>query len=666
MPPFKESLLGATAGEGLMPPPLKGQTQPTSGISQLGMAEGAAYGQGMGVPSAGTAFTPPTPAPPVSTPTPAVIPKPAPPVPMPQPAAPMVSTSGANITSDENKGFTQEALGGMTQVQPPTPVQPAQPPQPAQPSQPAAPSSPKGGPGIGGGEEAIVGGTALTPATPSATGGGSSALPTASIGGEEGPTKEGMSLGGAYPAKQEVGPPAIATQEATKGPAPTVQGSPKGAPFSEASGGLGTLKSFKDVATPTQPGPTTYDPGEGKNVGPSAYPSAESVVAPPTSPTAPPLLALAGAPPMTSPSAGVSTKLGGGEGAVIGTNLGMPAGTSPATAGQSAMTPPKGEGMQTVTQPSVGTQMQAAASPAVTSTSEYSTPGGGTTAGGGAMTGGGQGQALTSPTGQSLLGATSGGDIASQFGFDASKYGGYFTPISEAMKKAGTEEGYAGMMGEQRAQLRQQAGQSKQGLRASLLQDVMTAQQAGGASGFAGGGAQQQALGLARSGRQLSADQLASQYGRGMYGVRQQIAGRVAAGQQALSKAQSSMYDRALQLQQSGAGMAGTGAGAVGSAGTGQAMTQTDLTATQDPSTMTGPSDTSKQIDPGLGAMDPDNQLTGPAYDAMIAQQKAQAQAAATGQDPSLPAYATQYKITDPYQKTGQMTVGPGGKKVNR
>ena len=657
MPPFKESLLGATAGEGLMPPPLKGQTQPTSGISQLGMAEGAAYGQGMGVPSAGTAFTPPTP-------TPAVIPKPAPPVPMPQPAAPMVSTSGANITSDENKGFTQEALGGMTQAQPPAPVQPAQPPQPAQPSQPVAPSSPKGGPGIGGGEEAIVGGTALTPATPSATGGGSSAFPTASIGGEEGPTKEGISLGGAYPAKQEVGPPAIATQEAVKGPAPTVQGSPKGAPFSEASGGLGTLKSFKDVATPTQPGPTTYDPGEGKNVGPSAYPSAESVVAPPTSPTAPPLLALAGAPPMTSPSAGVSTKLDGGEGAVIGTNLGMPAGTSPATAGQSAMTPPKGEGMQTVTQPSVGTQMQAATSPAVTSTSEYSTPGGGTTAGGAPTGEYDIYQQGVTPTGQSLLRQSSGGDIASMFGFDASKYGGYFTPVSEAMRKAGTEEGYAGMMGEQRSQLRQQAGQSKQGLRASLLQDVMTAQQAGGASGFAGGGAQQQALGLARSGRQLGADQLASQYGRGMYGVRQQIAGRVAAGQQALSKAQSSMYDRALQLQQSGAGMAGTGAGAGVSAGTGQTMTQTDLTATQDPSTMTGPSDTSKQIDPGLGAMDPDNQLTGPAYDAMIAQQKAQAQAAATGQDPSLPAYATQYKTTDPYRKMGDPNiVGPGGIK---
>ena len=381
----------------------------------------------------------------------------------------------------------------------------------------------------------------------------------------------------------------------------------------------------------------------------------------------------------SSAGAGISAKLDGGEDA--GVNLGMSAGTSPATAGQSAMTPPKGEGMQGTAQTTTGSQAQAATGvgqtqldsaqtggPAVTSTSEYTTPGGGAVTGG-ATTGG---QALTSPTGQSLLGATSGGAIASQFGFDASKYGGYFTPISEAMKKAGTEAGYAGMLGEQRAQLRQQAGQSKQGLRASLLQDVMMAQQAGGASGFAGGGAQQQALGLARAGRQLSADQLTSQYGRGMYGVRQQIAGRVAAGQQALSQAQSAMYDRALQLQKSGAGMAGTGTGAgtgagTGvSAGTGQTMTQTDLSATTDPSTTVSPDDTSKQVDPGLGTMDPDNQLTGPAYDAMIAQQKAQAQAAATGQDPSLPAYATQYNITDPYQKGLQgdpNIVGPGGRK---
>ena len=57
---FKESLLGATAGDGLMPPPLTGQTQSPAGMSQAAMAEGAAFGQGMGAPSAGTAFGPPT------------------------------------------------------------------------------------------------------------------------------------------------------------------------------------------------------------------------------------------------------------------------------------------------------------------------------------------------------------------------------------------------------------------------------------------------------------------------------------------------------------------------------------------------------------------------------------------------------------------------------
>jgi len=138
------------------------------------------------------------------------------------------------------------------------------------------------------------------------------------------------------------------------------------------------------------------------------------------------------------------------------------------------------------------------------------------------------------------------------------------------MKTAATEEGYAGFLGEQRAQLRETGGQQRRGLRASLLQDVMTAQQQGGAAGFAGAGAQTQALGLARQGRQLGAEQLAGQYGRGMYGVRQQIAGRVTAGEQALAQAQKSMYDRALALQQSGATMgAGAGAGAGTGAGTG-------------------------------------------------------------------------------------------------
>ena len=158
------------------------------------------------------------------------------------------------------------------------------------------------------------------------------------------------------------------------------------------------------------------------------------------------------------------------------------------------------------------------------------------------------------------------------------------------MRTAATEEGYTGFLGEQRAQLRETGGQQRRGLRASLLQDVMTAQQQGGAAGFAGAGAQTQALGLARSGRQLGAEQLASQYGKGMYGVRQQIAGRVTAGEQALASAQSSMYDRALALQKSGATMgAGTGAGT--GTGTGApstadpapgygGMTQADISAT--------------------------------------------------------------------------------------
>ena len=193
------------------------------------------------------------------------------------------------------------------------------------------------------------------------------------------------------------------------------------------------------------------------------------------------------------------------------------------------------------------------------------------------------------------------------------------------MKKAGTEEGYSGMMGEQRAQLRQQAGQSRQGLRASLLQDAMMAQQQAGASGFAGGGAQDQALGLARAGRQLSADQLAAQYGRGMYGVRQQIAGRVAAGQQALSQAQKSMYDRALQLQRSGAAMDYMGGPVAGTSptltnpGTPSSLlglTQTDANITNDPSEIT--------FDPSLIMPDPASQLTGNAYDDMIAQQQSQ------------------------------------------
>ena len=252
------------------------------------------------------------------------------------------------------------------------------------------------------------------------------------------------------------------------------------------------------------------------------------------------------------------------------------------------------------------------------------------------------------PNTQSLTGAGTGGEVAQQFGFDAQEYGGYFTPISEQMKTAATEEGYSGMLNEQRAQLRQQSGQAKQGLRASLLQDAMMAQQAAGASGFAGGGAQQQALGLARQGRQLQADQLTSQYGRGMYGVRQQIAGRVVAGQQALASAQSAMYDRALQLQRSGADMASSGAG--GGDGSVLSMSQpspeavatdtgiaTSIGARQSATGGSQTDPTMNNIASGSGQgpnsfADLDNQLTGDAYDEMIVQQQEAARQAALRQ----------------------------------
>ena len=262
---------------------------------------------------------------------------------------------------------------------------------------------------------------------------------------------------------------------------------------------------------------------------------------------------------------------------------------------------------------------------------------------GGGMSGGGESPILGSPNTQSLTGANTGGDIAQQFGFDSQEYGDYFTPISDKMKAAGTEAGYAGMLNEQRSQLRNQSGQAKQGLRASLLQDRMMAQQAAGSSGFAGGGAQQQAMGMAGQARQLQADQLTSQYGRGMYGVRQQIAGRVAAGQQALSSAQSAMYDRALQLQRSGASMSGGGGGGGGGGGSILGMTQTDQQASSNISSQQGATGgpasdiTMNNIASGSGQgpnsyADPGNQVTGNAYDEMIAQQQEAARQAALQQ----------------------------------
>ena len=565
-------------------------TVPTMGASA--MSEGAAFGKSITPPPAYS--PPPTPAPVVSTPAPAfiptpapaVIPKPAPPVVMPQPAAPVATTSGANITSDENQGFTQASLGGMAQVQQPTPVQPtpsiqppapvaptggpgggfgettqpAKPATPVSPTQPPAPVAPTGGPG--GGASETVGGTALTPATPSPMGGGSGALPTASVGGS--------------PAVAGVTEKFDAIEPTGMGTEPQSLGLKSSTSPVNIGGAENQVEALTDV---TQ---TQFDATGGNK---SVLPQAEIAQATTPATTADPVVDMgdvSGVDPAGLKALADAGGIFGGK-PIFGED------TDWSMTG-SDLFGFKGVGA-TVSKPTAQTA---------------------TGAGAGTGTG-------------SLLDATSGADIASQFGFDPGEYGGYFTPISEAMKKAGTEEGYAGMLGEKRAQLRQQAGQSRQGLRASLLQDAMMAQQASGATGFAGGGAQEQALGLARAGRQLSADQLAAQYGRGMYGVRQQIAGRVAAGQQSLSQAQKAMYDRALQLQRSGAAMDYAGGPVAGTSptltnpGTPSSLlglTQTDANITNDPSEIT--------FDPSLIMPDPASQLTGNAYDDMIAQQQSQ------------------------------------------
>jgi len=593
-------------------------------MSQMAMSEGATMGAnlGGGIP----AFTGPPTGPTMGANlgggvegTPALPPPPQSPMPMPtpptmganigvggvpQPPSPQAPTMGANISSDENMGMAT-AIGGGGAPPIPSPQAPTMGANLGgmdvlQPNRPTPPQSPTMGANLGGGKETI-GGTALTPPTPSATGGGSSALPTASVGE---PTM-GAKLGGMDVPQFGKPTPAGSTMGANLG------GMPDAVP---PIGGLGM-------------------PSAGPPIGGLGMPDA-----------VPPIGGLGM--PDAGPQMGMALDGRGDAGLILGGEGG--GGQTPTNRGAQLQSLPTSGGVQFDTAQTGG--------PAVTSRSEYSTTGGGATAGAQ------QAQALTSPTGQSLLGATSGADIASQFGFDPGQYGGYFTPISEEMKKAGTEAGYAGMLGEQRAQLRQQAGQSKQGLRASLLQDVMMAQQAGGASGFAGGGAQQQALGLARSGRQLGADQLASQYGRGMYGVRQQIAGRVAAGQQALSKAQQAMYDRALQLQQSGATM-GTGTG--GGTGTSTdltdygsgllGMTQTDVQVMQDSADSVGTGGSA--LDPTIAVEEnpllltmEDERLKGKAYDDMLAQQSAQLQAKAAGKDPSLPAYTQQYNV-DPAKK---------------
>ena len=134
-----------------------------------------------------------------------------------------------------------------------------------------------------------------------------------------------------------------------------------------------------------------------------------------------------------------------------------------------------------------------------------------------------------------------------------------------------------------------------------------------------------------------------------MYGVRQQIAGRVVAGQQALASAQSAMYDRALQLQRSGADMSGGGAGGGGMGGSVLGMAQVDTQATTGidsqigaqggiPSESTMAGNIAAGVGQGPGSMmDSDNLVTGDAYDEMIAQQIQQQQQAAL-QQTSIPA----------------------------
>ena len=433
----------------------------------------------------------------------------------------------------------------------------------------SSPAAPTMTPATGSG--GMVGGTTLTPAPPSATGGGTGGLPTATLGGK-------FSREEASPVTQSVAPQASATTMST--PAPTTPSPAATAPSEDSGyqkGGRYTREEASVTPTPPEPPAAPVEPTPPQ----------------PPAPPAPPTTAMGGEDKYAQ------------QGAQAGTTTGGIEDPAPVTPGA----PPDPAGTGEYDQPGAG-----AGAP----TGEYGPPGAG--AGAGAPTGsqaaGTTGGMPAAPTGQSLLGATTGGDIASQFGFDPGQYGGYFSPVSEQMRTAATEEGYAGFLGEQRAQLRETGGQQRRGLRASLLQDVMTAQQQGGATGFAGGGAQTQALGLARQGRQLGAEQLASQYGRGMYGVRQQIAGRVTAGEQALASAQRSMYDRALALQRSGATMgagagagAGTGAGYQGAAnltdyGSGVlGMTQADVTASTSPEAQWSagggdPNDPTMSVDP--------------------------------------------------------------------
>ena len=577
-------------------------------FSLLGMQEGGfAKGRGRGMASEyetpAMPAAPPTPSMPVAAPAPSM---PAAPVPTPSPQAfspasqaispsPQATSMGARF-GEYGAPAAQPSMSPAAATEAGklgTNIAPQALPSPASPAIPA-------GTGFGG----MVGGTTLTPATPSATGGGTGGLPTATLGGK------------------------FSREEATPVAQPVAPVAPSGGP----GGGPQPAAPPSPVAPVSTPAPP---PSLGRSEDKFATMSGEGPPPPPpATPPPPPPPATPAQPPPPAPPAG-----GMGEDKYEQFQ-GAPPPPTPPPLGTPPGAPPDPAGTGEYDQPGAGAG--AGAPPATTAgagvgapTGEYGVPGAGAGAPSGSQAAGTAGGMPTAPTGQSLLEATTGGGIASQFGFDPGQYGGYFSPVSEQMKTAATEEGYAGFLGEQRAQLRETGGQQRRGLRASLLQDVMTAQQQGGAAGFAGAGAQTQALGLARQGRQLGAEQLASQYGKGMYGVRQQIAGRVTAGEQALASAQSSMYDRALALQRSGATMgAGAGAGAPAPAvGTAQAapgygeMTMADVSATTSPEAQFAagggdPTDPTMAVDP-IGTPLADWQMGGdyaepepePAYD---------------------------------------------------
>ena len=548
----------------------------------------------------------------------------APPPPSPPPPAPM--SLGA---AQEGAAFGQ-ALQNPSPVAPtmtppvapatPSPAttatpspSPALPTEPAQTAQPAQASAPKDTSGE------MEGGTALTPATPSPMGGGSSTLPTATTS-QTGLYESGVE--GDVKSDKESDTPAT----------PQPQQYQAGSQAQQYTAGVAYVPPEQPAMTPGQSLAAYNNANPMSGLSPAATASTAPISPEPPAAPAPPASPASPVEP-APPTAPTPSPAGGGTG-------GAPTGTT-GPAGQA------GAGGQ------AGTEGQAGAGAGGYAAGEYDYKG--------------------PPTAQSLLGMSLGEDIAASFGFEPGKYGEYFTPITEKMRMAAKEEGYAGMLGERRAQLRQQTDEGRQGLRQSLLQDMMRARQQGGAAGFAGGGAQDVAMGMARDASQLRADQMASQYGRGMYGVRQQIAGRVAAGQQALAQAQKSMFDRALELQRSGASMGGFGDAPSAPPGSMPTPAQVDAAAAGDPGSGAfgvggGSGDPGMQGEPSsfLQTMQ-DQWQTGTEYDDWLAQQQA-------GGDPSLSdpygAYGGsqgQYGVTNPYQQyhtAYAADTGTGGKLV--